>query len=613
MERQQVNEIRELFQPMIEEVGDYLKSVIICGSAVRKERVEGSDIDIIVILDDHEEDFSSRELQKAKLISRKVKDKGEDKDLDLHIQPPKPISHWYNLLLRGRPWAVTSIRHSQPLYDPDDFQKTMKSLIESTPTHSEKSRSLKLYREADQKIKSADCELEEEALNQIINAVDDAGRIYLEFKGKSAVQSEELTSELDKRFDSDFEGDLSLFDELREQRKSIRDGEAFDIRKLDRYKGKAQRLAQEIEKQFERDLKVQRRDILEQVYREIKQTCREALDDLDVDYDEEAELEEFKENIIDEDLLGDEYWMLIREIQDMINQEEEPEKKEQGEILYRPLVSLRDFESAVEALMEHEFYRSFELKEKGKKAQITPVNEFEESLLEGFGENIKALWVTTVEDFLETSNANLVVLHDVDDTEGFENKIEELEKEISEEHGFNIHTRTLNIQDYWQRAQESDKEIFYETQNAIISYDPQGLIRSFKKLARTGTGLKTPESVSEKIQETTEIISEPGEEAKSEALDKYYRASIKLGQAVLLTENIRPPVQKKVPKTLRENLPENSKLGEEHVEVIRRTIRTYKQVEYGEITEIEFEELKEMGDKLEETKEKVRKIVENTE
>lgn len=597
MEKAQVDDLRDLFQPLINDLGDVLKSILLTGSAVRKERVEGSDIDLIILLDDHSDKFSRKHLKLTEVIVQEIEEEAEEDGYGLHIQPPRTISSWYELLLDGQPWAVTSMRYSQAVYDPDSFQKTMSSVIASTPPSSEKSRAKKLLAQAQGDIKDADNKLREETLGKMAEAIYQLLSAVLRLRGIKHVEKDKAAQKFREEInENSLEKELELYERLRRIQTEIDSGEReFELSEISSLQTEAEEALENLEDYFWSEKEKEHEKVVEQVFEEIKESCRKVLEDYEIDFNEDNTLEVFEQEIIDEGIISREYWDFIQSVKQKKRNSEEVQK----DGVYRPMVQLKDFETAVENVTSNDFYRTFSLENEDLKAQLTIVNEFEKKVLEEFEERIKAVWVLTFENFLETSDANVVLLWDdinYEINEEVRERCNEIEWGIGEEHSFNIHTRIEPITDFWHNLQDGEAETISEVRTAIISYDPNGLIESTDKLVESGAISGNKTDIID-IAEDSEKLLEPGPKSREEALTNYYRASIKLGQAALLNQNISPPVQKKVPETLEKSL-SGLKLSSDDVNLIEEVIRLYKEVEYGNVEKIDLEKLEEISSRI---------------
>ena len=121
---------------LYEKFDKLIKSVILFGSTVKRTRTAGSDIDIIIIVDDASVKFDQgliawyRE-ELGKLI------KVNPYKAELHINTVK-LTTWWQDLLRGDPVVINVIRYGEPLIDFGGFFTPLRILlqqgrIKSTP------------------------------------------------------------------------------------------------------------------------------------------------------------------------------------------------------------------------------------------------------------------------------------------------------------------------------------------------------------------------------------------------------------------------------------------------------------------------------------------------
>lgn len=113
-----------------------IKSIVLFGSQVKGNNVSGSDIDIIIVIDD----VSIRWDQEMIAWYREEMDKilkSNPYNKDLHINTIK-LSTWWQDLMRGDPVILNVIRYGQALIDLAGFFEPMKfllskGLVKSTP------------------------------------------------------------------------------------------------------------------------------------------------------------------------------------------------------------------------------------------------------------------------------------------------------------------------------------------------------------------------------------------------------------------------------------------------------------------------------------------------
>ena len=110
-----------------EKFGKIIKSIILFGSAAKKKSKEGSDIDIIIVVDDCSISWDAELIawyreELAKLIRANPYRK------PLHVNSVR-LSTWWQELLRGEPVIINIVRYGQPLIDFGGFFTPLKVLL----------------------------------------------------------------------------------------------------------------------------------------------------------------------------------------------------------------------------------------------------------------------------------------------------------------------------------------------------------------------------------------------------------------------------------------------------------------------------------------------------
>lgn len=111
------------------EFDQMIKSVVLFGSTAKKTVVDGSDIDIIILIDDvsisWDEELISYYREKLGEI---IKENPYKKSL--HINSVK-LSTWWNDLMRGDPVVINILRHGDTLIDYGGFFDPLKVLLKN--------------------------------------------------------------------------------------------------------------------------------------------------------------------------------------------------------------------------------------------------------------------------------------------------------------------------------------------------------------------------------------------------------------------------------------------------------------------------------------------------
>jgi predicted nucleotidyltransferase/uncharacterized protein (UPF0332 family) len=113
-----------------------MKSIILFGSTIKKENVAGSDIDIIIVLDDVTIEWDQELIAWYREELEKII-QSNPYQMALHINTIK-LSTWWEDLMRGDPVIINVIRYGEALLDLAGFFEPLKYLlikgkIKSTP------------------------------------------------------------------------------------------------------------------------------------------------------------------------------------------------------------------------------------------------------------------------------------------------------------------------------------------------------------------------------------------------------------------------------------------------------------------------------------------------
>ncbi len=113
-----------------------VKSIVLFGSVTKQNVTPGSDIDIMIIIDDASVNWDQKLIMWYREELEKIIKKSPYKK-DLHINTMK-LTTWWEDLIRGDPTLINIIRYGEPLIDAGGFFTPIKNLllsgkIRSTP------------------------------------------------------------------------------------------------------------------------------------------------------------------------------------------------------------------------------------------------------------------------------------------------------------------------------------------------------------------------------------------------------------------------------------------------------------------------------------------------
>jgi len=106
-----------------------VKSIILFGSTVKKNNTSGSDIDIIIIIDDASVKFDTELTAWYREELGKIIQENPYKQ-ELHINTVK-LTTWWNDLLKGDPTVINIIRYGEELIDFGGFFRPLRILLQN--------------------------------------------------------------------------------------------------------------------------------------------------------------------------------------------------------------------------------------------------------------------------------------------------------------------------------------------------------------------------------------------------------------------------------------------------------------------------------------------------
>ena len=115
-------------QKVSEKFDKMIKSVVLFGSTVKESRTSGSDIDIIILLDDSSVKFDQELIAWYREELGKIVATNPYKS-ELHINTVR-LTTWWQDLLRGDPVVMNIIRYGEPLVDFGGFFRPLRMLLE---------------------------------------------------------------------------------------------------------------------------------------------------------------------------------------------------------------------------------------------------------------------------------------------------------------------------------------------------------------------------------------------------------------------------------------------------------------------------------------------------
>ncbi len=611
MNEDRLQEIQERCTPLEDELGPFVKAVMVYGSAARKEHVEGSDIDILVIVDDTHPGFDREEYSAVKQTIREIQDDAPD-DLDLHIQPPKPLSSWWDLLISGEPWAVTSMRDAQPVYDPSGYIRLTQKLLLEGELHGTEERAQTLIKRSREKYLKTRRLLLEDVTAELLNAMTEAAQAVLMYYGHPPPSPNHVAEELERNFvernllKQQAVTDYESFYELTER---IDHGtlSAFSASEMDDYLQQAMAFIKAMASLFDRLETEKHEDIVSTAHEEAVLLCEEALaeEGVDLPVEEEETLQRFREVFVEQGLVSEEYWRMLQRIRDNKTAMEEGDLDGlPDEEIYASRAHLRDFESAIQNVLsrEHEpdlLDTGTEAGEHDENAEDTTVDKVKgccDRILDHYEDVVKSIWLLTVDDLQETDSVTLVILfddvsaHDVT-RDDFEETVRTAINSFTADREISINPTFYTISDYWNLVRHGSPVTFSEIREGIPVYDPSGFFLPIKKLLDAGKIPGTKEAMRSLLMKAPKRTMKVEKTYRAQILEHLYNAVVDAGQAALIVHGVSPPVQKKLADALETHLVEDGVLPARDVRRCEDVIQMWKQYEYSEMEQLTGEQL----------------------
>jgi|GEM_PF-1871218 len=183
--------IKQLFSELSAQ--NHIKIIYVSGSSARKTNVKSSDIDINVVYDD----ILYKDVQLGILIDtlNQIDTSAAKYGLKLHIQPPKSLSAFWELLRSEEPWILTEIDSAIPIHDTSDFIASLQTLLKRNQLYKKEERSSILIDRAKLGFAQAENAMYSEAINILTDTVVSNAQAVLMYFDRF-VPYEELPKEM---------------------------------------------------------------------------------------------------------------------------------------------------------------------------------------------------------------------------------------------------------------------------------------------------------------------------------------------------------------------------------------------------------------------------------
>ncbi|MBI3412890.1 MAG: nucleotidyltransferase domain-containing protein [Candidatus Aenigmarchaeota archaeon] len=193
--------LKDSCKKILSKHSEKIKAIWIYGSFARGEAKPTSDIDVMTLIDDATTDVSNEELSKINsdisAISEAVK---ESTKINIHFQPAKRLTDWWDLLRSGEPWVFTSMRDALPVYDPSGYVEPLSRLLKEGRLVGTLERSQMLIHRAPSRLEDVRRIFLEDITADLLFAMVEAGQAVLMFYGIAPPSAKNLGSALRKHF-----------------------------------------------------------------------------------------------------------------------------------------------------------------------------------------------------------------------------------------------------------------------------------------------------------------------------------------------------------------------------------------------------------------------------
>ncbi|MBI4167782.1 MAG: nucleotidyltransferase domain-containing protein [Candidatus Aenigmarchaeota archaeon] len=201
MKYEPVDAIKESCSKILSRYGSKIKAIWIYGSFARGEAKPTSDIDVMTLVDDATSDISGGELAEItdsiSAISNDVKEKTK---INIHFQPAKRLTDWWDLLRSGEPWVFTSMRDAMPVYDPSGYVEPLSRLLKEGRMVGTMERSQMLIQRAPSRLEDVRKIFLEDITADLLFAMVESGQAVLMFYGIAPPSAKNLGNALRKNF-----------------------------------------------------------------------------------------------------------------------------------------------------------------------------------------------------------------------------------------------------------------------------------------------------------------------------------------------------------------------------------------------------------------------------
>jgi predicted nucleotidyltransferase/uncharacterized protein (UPF0332 family) len=297
--------LKRIAGEVLKEYDGLIKAIWIYGSAVRKgEFKPTSDIDMMILLDDITQKVNGAKLAEvddaASEVAKAIK---KEMNVNIHVQPPKRLSDWWDLLRGGEPWVFTSMRDAIPIYDPSGYIEPLQRLLRGGQLHGTWERAQMLLERAPYRLESAKKIFMEEITADLLLAMVESGQAVLMFSGAAPATAPTMGVELKRHFVKEklLEGGyVDMYDDFYELTKKIEHGEMTKIsgREIDRWIKRTKGFLIRMQDLFDKLEVSKKKEMIEEAHKESMDAARAALAKVGKSAETDKEVMKFVEEFL---------------------------------------------------------------------------------------------------------------------------------------------------------------------------------------------------------------------------------------------------------------------------------------------------------------------------
>ena len=297
--------LKRIASEVLKEYDGLIKAIWIYGSAVRKgEFTAASDIDMMILLDDITQKVNASKLEEVDdVASELAKAVKKEMKINIHTQPPKRLSDWWDLLRGGEPWVFTSMRDAIPIYDPSGYIEPLQRLLRSGQVHGTWERAQFILERATGRLENAKRIFLNEITADLLLAMVESGQAVLMFHGAAPATAPSLGTELKKHFVKEKKlesGYVDMYEDFYEFTKKIEHGELTKVtgKELDRWIGRAKAFLVRMQELFEKLEIEKKKELVEEAHKESLDAARAALAKVGKKAETEKDVVKFVEDFL---------------------------------------------------------------------------------------------------------------------------------------------------------------------------------------------------------------------------------------------------------------------------------------------------------------------------